>query len=290
MRHAIILIGAALLLASCDSSTTANGPNAGGDDFPNSVNALGRELALGMDSSQNWNGLDSASTGVGTGNALADSTSAGSARRLAAACVDTSYLTIASSKAIWNSNVCLGLLGLLGTVRDSSVVAYFQGLDSANLDTVFWSSVDTNLLGYESYTTLQDASGRGYFLINSPDTGKVQYMVKRTAGGWTDLQTVLASGGADGILGTSGDNAYWLATRVLLRPAGDTATWVSLAPYKTGIPVYGGPGIRGRLGPRSWCATPLGGTRSGVCWWTSATRPSTTRVSGRPPASGPGGS
>jgi hypothetical protein len=244
MRHAIILIGAALLLASCDSSTTANGPNAGGDDFPNSVTALGRELALGMDSSQSWNGLDSATTGVGTGNALSDTANAGSARRLAAACVDTSYLTLAGSEATWTSNACLGASGF---VRDSSVIAYFTGADSANLDTVYWSSVDTSLLGYESYTTLQDASGRGYFLIKSADTGKVQYTVKRTAGGWTDLQNVLASGGADGILGTGGDNAFWLATRVLLRPAGDTATWVSLSPYNpsAGIPVYGGPGDSG---------------------------------------------
>ncbi len=235
MRHAIILIGAALLLASCDSSTTANGPNAGGDDFPN---ALGRALALGMDSSKAWNGLDSANTGTGSGNALSDTASVlASARSFAAACVNdtTAGLLAGTTQAFFATNVCMGGSSY---VHDSVVVAassVVDGNDNAN-----WFSSDTVVPGYSSLTTARPGPGRPFFL-SKVDTGKILLNTTRRAGNWQDLQTLVASGGADGILGTGGDNAFWSGTRALLYD-GDTTIWFSVTSAIAGAPVIPGTG------------------------------------------------
>jgi len=237
MRHAIILIGAALLLASCDSSTTANGPNAGGDDFPNSVNALGRELALGMDSTKNWNGLDSASTDVGTGSSsLLDSSSAFAGRMLSTC---QNRLAWDTTVAYFAQDTCIAG----ATIYDSIAFGgYFHGMQGSDIDTVYWWSTDTlhPLTGFESYTWIQPNSRK--FVLVKGDTGRVQFNVRLTAGRWTDLTAMIADGGRDGIITTGDDNTYWSASRSLVRDAGtapDTSWALWIEPGTSGLPVIG---------------------------------------------------
>jgi|GEM_PF-1394562 len=238
MRHAIILtIGAALLLSSCDSSTTANGPNAGGDDFPNSVSALGRDLALGMDSTKNWNGLDSASTDVGTGGtSLLDSSSAFAARAFSTC---QNRLAWDTTVAYLAQDTCVAG----ATIYDSIAFGgYFHGMQGSDIDTVYWWSADTlhPLIGFDSYTWIQPYSRK--FLLVKGDTGKVQFDVRYTAGRWTDLTEMVADGGRDHIITTGDDNTYWSATRSLVRDAGsapDTSWALWIEPGTPGLPVIG---------------------------------------------------
>jgi hypothetical protein len=242
MRHGTLLIGAALLLAACDSSTTASGPQAGGEDFPNTVNALGRTLALGMDSTKDWNGLDSASTDAGTGSSpLEDLGATFAGRSLGVICTDDSASGIDGSRAFFQKTTCIpGTLA--GTVKDSLVIAYYPGITEALIDTVYWWSMDTlrPLNGYESYTWIQPYSRN--FLLVKGDTGRVKFNVRRTASKWTDLTEMIADGGRDHIIGTGDDNTYWQATRSLVKnatSAPDTSWALWIVPGEAGKPVIG---------------------------------------------------
>lgn len=240
MKPSIFLLGAALFLASCDATTTTAGPRAGGEDFPNTLEALGRTLALGMDSTQDWNGLDSASTDVGTGgSALQDSATAFAGRSLAL-CKDDSSLTIFDgTKASFQKTTCLAGT-LVGSVHDSLVIAYYPGITEQGIDTVYWWSTDSLRVGYQSYTWLQPYS-RSYLLVKG-DTGKAWHNVRRKAGRWTDFTSMLADGGRDRILGTGGDNTFWSATRSLVRDASgapDTSWALWIEPGVPGQPVLG---------------------------------------------------
>lgn len=243
MRHATLLIGASLLLAACDSSTTASGPQAGGEDFPNTVNALGRSLALGMDSTKNWNGLDSASTDAGTGgSSLQDSGAAFAARMFGVSCTDDSALGILdASTAYFQKTTCIP--GSLGSVHDSLAIAYYPGITGADIDTVYWWSTDSlrPLVGYESYTWIKPSS-RSFVLVKG-DTGKVEFNVRRTAGRWTDKTWMIADGGRDHVIGTGDDNTFWNATRSLVKDATaaapDTSWALWIQPGIAGAPVIG---------------------------------------------------
>lgn len=240
MRTAITLLGATLLLAACDTTTTAGGPQAGGEDFPNAVNALGSTLALGMDSTKNWNGLDSASTDVGTGGSTLEGAASGGAARALALCTEDSAWSILGSSASFSKTTCIP--GSLGTVHDSLSFAYFPGMGGGDIDTVYWWSTDSlrPVTGYESYTWIQPYK-RSYVLVKG-DTGKVQLNVRRTLGTWTDMTEMVADGGRDGVIGTGEDNTYWSAKRSLVRNAATTpdtswALWIQ--PWKAGQPVIG---------------------------------------------------
>jgi hypothetical protein len=240
-RSIILLLGAVLVLTACDATTTADGPRAGGEDFPNAVNALGRALALGMDSTQDWNGLDSASTEAGLGGSALQDSAAGLAARSLALCKDGSSFDILSgdTKALFQKTTCLAGT-LTGSVHDSLVIAYYPGITEKAIDTVYWMSTDSSLLGYQNFTWLEPHS-RAYFLVKG-DTGKVWYNVRRKSGRWTDFTHTLADGGNDRILGTDKDNTYWSSSRSLVKNADaspDTAWAVWIQSAVAGQPVIG---------------------------------------------------
>jgi len=240
MKTATILLGAALFLASCDANTTASGPQAGREDFPNAMTGLGRALAQGMDSTKNWNGLDSASTDVGTGGSgLGDSSATLAARAFGVCAADSGSGLLSGSQAYFEKTTCIPGT-LLGYVHDSVVLAYWAGITEADIDTVYWWSTDSVRTGYESYTWILPYSRD--FVLMKGDTGKTKFNVRRTAGRWTDLTEMVADGGRDGQIGTGDDNSYWWATRSLVKNAAtapDTSWALWIQQGEAGKPVIG---------------------------------------------------
>lgn len=239
MRSSTILLGAALLLCACDGANTAGGPQAGGEDFPNGLDALGRTLAQGMDSTRNWNGLDSASTDAGTGaSGLADSTYAFTARSLAVCAADSSW-DFAADPAFFARVTCIPG-SLAGTVRDSVVFAFHPGVFEEGIDTVFRVSTDSVRSGYESLVRIRPYS-RGFLLLKG-DTGKFRLDARRTFGRWTDLSEAVVDGGPDRLARTDADNSYWKVVRSLVRSSDgvqDTSWALWIEPAEAGRPVIG---------------------------------------------------
>lgn len=245
MKRSILLLGAALFLAACDTTSTANGPRAGGEDFPNAVNALGRTLAMGMDSTQDWNGLDSASTDLGTGDSpLVDSSAAFAARSLGILCKsDSNLVFVEGSKVGWEKTICNDELPAW-KVHDSLVLGNYPYFNdpAVGIDTVYWMSSDsTRALGsYRSYTWFVPYS-RDFVLLKG-DTGKIWYNVRRKAGRWTDFTSLLMDGGRERLISTDKDNTFWEASRSLVKDADSSpdTTWAYwIEPGVKGSPVIG---------------------------------------------------
>lgn len=245
MKRSIILLGAALFLAACDNASTANGPRAGGEDFPNTLEALGRTLALGMDSTQEWNGLDSASTDIGTGaSPIVDSTTAFAGRALGILCKsDSNVVFVDGTTAGWEKTICNDNLPAW-KVHDSLVIGNYPHFNDSGIgiDTIYWLSTDSvrGLGSYQSYTWLQPYS-RDFFSLKS-DTGKITWNVRRKSGRWTDFSTVLTDGGRDKLFSTGEDNTYWSLGRSLVKDAAsapDTSWAIWIQPGIVGMPVLG---------------------------------------------------
>ncbi len=238
MKTSIFLLGAALFLAACDNNSTADGPRAGGEDFPNAIQSLGRTLAQGMDSTKSWNGLDSASTDAGTGgSALPDTVAAFAARSFALCQDDSTFTALSANKAVWEKTTCLPGT-LVGYVHDS--IVYAIPAKGQGMDTVYWWANDSVRLGYRSGTWLEPYA-RDYFRLKG-DTGKVWYNVSRKAERWSDFTRTLVDGGRDGNLGTDKDNTYWSSTRSLVKDAAtspDTVWAIWTQPAVAGESVIG---------------------------------------------------
>jgi hypothetical protein len=244
-RSILVLFGATLWLSSCDTNSTAVGPRAGGEDFPNTVQALGRTLAMGMDSTKDWNGLDSASTDIGTGSSPIIDSAANYAGRFAGIlCKSDSGLVFQlGTKAGWEKTICNDTLPAW-KVHDSLVIGNYPHFNDSGvgIDTVYWMSSDSirGVGGYRSYSWLQPYS-REFFLVKG-DTGKLTWNVRRTAGRWTDFTTMLTDGGKDKLISTEKDNLFWSASRSLVKDAAtspDTSWALWIAPGIAGQPVIG---------------------------------------------------
>ncbi|MBK9578618.1 MAG: hypothetical protein IPK50_12130 [Fibrobacterota bacterium] len=237
MKRLLLASACAAMLSGCLSSE----PQSGGEDFPNTVSALGRALALGMDSSQSWNGLDSAQTSLSVPPGATDSSilRAAGARRLAAACVDTGYGgLLGGSRAYFVKNVCVGVAD--GYKRDSLAFGgYFEKMKESDIDTVFMSRSDSvrPLLGFSRSESVTDASGRGYFLQKS-DTGRVRVSTVRKLGRLSDVSDLVLGTGPDRRFSTLADNEFWTGSHGVLRD-GDTVDWMDIRPAIAGVPVIG---------------------------------------------------
>ncbi len=242
-RSIFVLIGVSLWLCSCDNHSTADGPRAGGEDFPNTVQALGRILALGMDSTKDWNGLDSASTDIGSGkSALFDSSANLAGRTLGILCTsDSSIAFVVGSKVGWQKTICNDNAPAW-KVHDSLVIGNYPLFTTLGIDTVFWMSTDSvrGLGSYESYSWVEPYS-RSFVLLKG-DTGKATWNVRRKSGRWTDFSTMLTDGGRDKLLTTGDDNSWWSASRSLVKDAAtspDTSWALWIQPGTPGLPVIG---------------------------------------------------
>lgn len=235
MKRSIILFGMALFLAACDSGPTADGPRAGGEDFPNTVQALGRTLALGADSSKQWNSLDSADVGISGDAPLSDTAKLVAARSLV--CNDGSYDGLLGGLPVRYfkvDNKC----GLLGSVRDSIVVGLIDNPSGSKDTALYFMSVDSQLLRYQKLTTITDADGDGLILLRN-DPGKVNLMERTTAGLWTAYTRMLMDPGPDGLYDPGADNRVYSGSRTLVRLQ-DTIAHETFDPYVAGQPVLSG--------------------------------------------------
>lgn len=237
IRHGLIAF-----LAVCLTGCLSQEDQAGGEDFPNTVSVLGRALAEGMDSSQGWNGLDSAQLTPALGEVRLDTPSARSglsARRVALGCLDTSYgAALDAHRYFFSSTVCLRPGE--GLRRDSLVFGgYFLGMKDADIDTVFWSQTDSvrPLVGYSALKTTQDASGRGYFLLRS-DTGRILISGLEQWGSLERITRLVVGAGRDRSFKSDRDNTIWSGIRGTLR-AQDTLEWMDVHSWKEGLPVVG---------------------------------------------------
>lgn len=237
MKRILLFSVCAALLTGCFS----NEPQSGGEDFPNTVSALGRALAMGMDSSQSWNGLDSANASLAVVSGVEDTSRLRSisARMLASSCVDTGFGGLLSpTHAYFVKTICVGLGE--GYRRDSLAFGgYFKGMDSSDVDTVFLSQTDSvrPLLNFSRRESVRDASGRGYFLLKS-DTGRVLLTTERKRGSWTEWSELVTGTGPDRRFSTAGDNEMWSGRTGLFRGT-DTIQWMQILPQIPSLPVIG---------------------------------------------------
>jgi len=237
-----VAVCAAFLVGCFDSE-----PQSGGEDFPNTVSALGRALAQGLDSSRSWNGLDSAQANLAFSGDIADTARfrVVASRSLASSCVDTGYGgLLGPTHAYFVKKVCFGVGE--GYRRDSLAFGgYFAGMDSTDVDTVFLSRTDSvrPIAGYSRSESTTDASGRGFFLLRSADTGRVRVSSVRKSGRLSELSELVTGGGADHRFATSSDNEFWTGARGILRDL-DTLEWMDIRPFDPVLPVIG-PGDSG---------------------------------------------
>ncbi|MBK8801718.1 MAG: hypothetical protein IPN71_06590 [Fibrobacteres bacterium] len=237
MKRLLLASLCAAMLAGCLSSQ----PQSGGEDFPNTVSALGRALAQGMDSSQSWNGLDSAQAALSLSGGVSDTSRLRkiSARRQAEGCVDTGYGgSLGGSRAYFVKNVCVGQAD--GYKRDSLAFGgYFEKMKESDIDTVFLSQSDSvrPVVGFSRRESVTDASGRGYFLLKS-DTGRIRVAAQRKWGSWTEVSDLVTGTGPDRRFSTSKDNEMWSGFKGLLRGA-DTTEWLDIRSLVPNQPVIG---------------------------------------------------
>lgn len=237
MKRFIPILCAALVMAACDLGSTANGPRAGGEDFPNTVQALGRALALGADSSGDWNSLDSADIAVSGDASLSDTVRLVAARGQGLWCSDTSYEGALSGAIYFKVGVQCPKIGLM--IQDSLALSVVDRTGGGK-DTVFYAiQVDSTLLGeYRKLITIVDADGDGRFLFRN-DPGRAVLSARKTAGRWTLWSRMVMDPGADGLWDPGEDNRVYSGSRTLLLLT-DTIQHELYTSYVAGAPVLSG--------------------------------------------------
>jgi len=232
-RSILVLLGAVIGLSSCELDSASLGPKAGGEDFPNTLQALGRSLAMGADSSKEWNSLDSASGAVGADLSLSDS-SAIFARRLASSCQDTTYGRLTNLQPITYLKVDRKC-GIIGELMDSMQLVLLDNAKGGQ-DTAFdFFVVDSQLLRYRVLTTIVDADGDGRFLLRN-DPGRIQFSEMKSAGNWKAYAKMVMDPGPDGLYDPGTDNRIYSGSRTLVYKT-DTVSHEIFTPYVAGMPV-----------------------------------------------------
>jgi len=215
----------AAVLSSCSSSTADR--TAGGEDFPNTLEALGRALAEGVDSSASWNSLDEASTSPVAG--LPDSLEflAGRARSLLCT-PDSSYGPLPDGFTYLRKTTCPAG----GRVEDSLVIRLS---DSVVRVLVRDSS---GLLGLvRKVQTFVADSGDGFRLKGY--AGRVRIATVATKGKWRAESELVLDAGADLDWDTEADNALWRGGQATIRDELDTVDRWSVLPWaRRAGPVY----------------------------------------------------
>lgn len=217
---------ASLLAWSCTTSTPER--SAGGEDFPNTLEALGRALAEGVDSSAAWNGLDEASTAAGS-SVYPDSSGAIAGRLAVGECVEDSGAGLLPGGWAWmRSTRCADDGGIL---RDSMVIR-----PSDSLIRLF----------------VQDSTGSNGLVrrldIFRPDTGDgfrqkgwsglVRIETIGIRGRWRSRGEVVLDAGPDLDWDTESDNRLWRGGHLTLRGSDTTDSWTVVPWPETGAPLW----------------------------------------------------
>lgn len=215
----------AAVLASCTSSTADR--TAGGEDFPNTLEALGRALAESVDSSGSWNSLGEASTSPSAG--LPDSLELLAARTRSILCTpDSSYGPLPDGFTYLRKTTCPEG----GRVQDSLVIRLSDSL----VRVLVRDSSGILGLARKIQTFVAD-TGDGFRLKGY--AGRVRIATVATKGRWRAESELVLDAGADLDWDTESDNDLWRGGQATIRDELDTLDRWSVLPLRGGGPVYG---------------------------------------------------
>lgn len=218
-----------LSAAGCDSSTSDR--TAGGEDFPNTLEALGRALAEAVDSSDSWVRPQEASLPASAGG-LPDTVPTLSARKGALLCdPDTVWGALEDGFLYQRAVRCPEG----GRVQDSLVL---RPSDSLVRILVRDSS---GLLGLvRKVETFQADSGPGFKLKGY--AGRIRMGTVGTRGRWRLESELVLDAGPDLDWDTQRDNGLFRGGQATIRDGRDTLDLWSVLPWPTGVgPIYSGP-------------------------------------------------
>jgi len=218
---------AALLAAGCTSTPSER--TAGGEDFPNTLEALGRALAEGVDSSANWSGLEEASTASGSA-VYPESTDAVAGRISAASCRPASDTGLLPDGWAWISNTRCPDDG--GILRDSLVVR-----PSDTLVRLYAQDSSGPLGLVRRIDAFRPDSGDGFRQTSWP--GRIRLETVGIRGRWRVRSEVVLDAGPDLAWSTQADNRLWKGGRILLRGTDTLDGWRVRSWPDSSVPVFG---------------------------------------------------
>lgn len=217
----------AFAVAGCDSSTSER--TAGGEDFPNTLDALGRALAEAVDSSGSWNRLQEASLSTSSPGGLPDTLPLVAGRGGALLCEpDTTWGTLEDGFVFQRAVRCPDG----GRVQDSLVI---RPSDSLVRLLVRDSS---GLLGLvRKIERFQADSGPGFKLKGY--AGRIRMGTVGIKGRWRLESELVLDAGPDLDWDSERDNDLYRGGQATLRDGRDTLDLWSVLPWPTGTgPVY----------------------------------------------------
>ncbi|MCB9496318.1 MAG: hypothetical protein H6686_05465 [Fibrobacteria bacterium] len=231
-RILLLALGLSLApwLASCGSSSGER--TAGGEDFPNSLEALGAALVESLDSSRSWNALENASPGTisGTNSDIASAAPA-AARRVLLECRPESTTTLSGDWAVIFSVECPEEGG---RKYDSLVI---RPADSLVRILVKDSTGPLGLVGVRETYRPADTTLTGFPLLGS--RLPIRILRKERLGGLVTTTNLVIDGGPDSSYAAGADNGLWSGSRMVVRENGDTLDRWSVLPWPdTSGPIY----------------------------------------------------
>jgi hypothetical protein len=222
-----IALACTLAVAGCDSSTSER--TAGGEDFPNTLEALGRALAEAVDSTDSWSGLQESSLPTSSSEGLPDTAKLLAGRRAALLCEpDTTWGSLVDGFLFQRSIRCPDG----GRVQDSLVI---RPSDSLVRILVRDSS---GLLGLvRKVETFQADSGEGFKLKGYP--GRIRMGTVGTKGRWRLESELVLDAGPDLDWDSDRDNGLHRGGQATIRDGRDTLDRWTVLPWPSGLgPIY----------------------------------------------------
>lgn len=227
-RFGLIAALAALfaLATGCDSSTSDR--TAGGEDFPNTLEALGRALAEAVDSSGDWNRIEETSIAVSSNAGLPDTIPL-LAGRMAAFCdPDTTWGPLDEGFVFQLAIRCPDG----GRIRDSLVI---RPSDSLVRLLVSDSSGPLGLV--RKIETFAPDSGSAFRLKGY--TGRIRMGTLGIRGRWRLASELVLDAGPDLDWHTEQDNDLYRGGQATIRDERDTLDRWTVVPWPTAIgPIY----------------------------------------------------
>lgn len=220
-------MAAVLAIATgCDSSTSDR--TAGGEDFPNTLDALGRALAEAVDSSGDWNRLEETSISVTSNAGLPDTTPLAAGRMAAFCDPDTTWGPLDDGFFFQLAVRCPDG----GRIQDSLVI---RPSDSLVRLLVRDSSGPLGLV--RKIETFAPDSGPAFRLKGY--TGRIRMSTLGIRGRWRLASELVLDAGPDLDWDTEQDNDLYHGGQATIRDERDTLDRWTVVPWPAAIgPVY----------------------------------------------------
>lgn len=217
---------ACAIASGCESSTSER--TAGGEDFPNTLDALGRALAEAIDSSGDWNRLEETSVSTSSSSGLPDTTPLVAGRMVAFCEPDTVWGALDDGFVFQRSVRCSDG----GRVQDSLVI---RPADSLVRLLVRDSSGPLGLV--RKIETFAPDSGTAFRLKGY--AGRIRMNTLGIRGRWRLASELVLDAGADLDWDTDQDNDLYRGGQATIRDERDTVDRWAVTPWPAGTrPVY----------------------------------------------------